>query len=170
MPLDELINRRDELMVLCADGLRETRHPYATVARLAFADLASLPGAEHLDDEALRKVLVSLRLALLVTDGSPPIAASPAARKGGSNARGSTPLASSGVFEAGLAAVRSLAKAEGSRLETNVHLVLPPIAKRMFSKAHKDAIQETLLDLEEQGGPGVTKIMRARGVAAVVVG
>eukprot|EP00929_Paragymnodinium_shiwhaense_P025831 TRINITY_DN15534_c0_g1_i3.p1 TRINITY_DN15534_c0_g1~~TRINITY_DN15534_c0_g1_i3.p1 ORF type:complete len:441 (-),score=45.34 TRINITY_DN15534_c0_g1_i3:440-1720(-) len=39
IPTAELLDRRDELLIVCAEGLRESRHPYATVARLAFAGL-----------------------------------------------------------------------------------------------------------------------------------
>jgi len=56
---------REELLALSADGLREQRHPYCTIARLAFADLAGLEGSPHLSDQALRSVMSSLRAALL---------------------------------------------------------------------------------------------------------
>lgn len=150
---EEVCNRRDTLIVLCAGGLCETRHPYATVARLAFGDLALWEGCPALGDEALRRVMAHLRMALLTEPNSAGASRSP----GGS--------ASSSVFSSALLALRQLVSVEGERLVSHLHLVLPPIGKRMFSKAYREPIQETLRDLETFGGPEAAKAMRMRGVA-----
>lgn len=153
IPTEELFHRRDALIALCAEGLREMRHPYSTVARLAFADLACLEGCQPLAEEALHRVVSGVRLALLaeVPTG--------AAKVGSSSAATS-------IFETALRAVGQVARAEGPRLVPHLHLILPPIGKRMFGKTHKELIQETLREIECNCGPEATKAMRARGVTA----
>eukprot|EP00927_Polykrikos_kofoidii_P017936 TRINITY_DN18235_c0_g1_i1.p1 TRINITY_DN18235_c0_g1~~TRINITY_DN18235_c0_g1_i1.p1 ORF type:complete len:541 (-),score=74.84 TRINITY_DN18235_c0_g1_i1:160-1569(-) len=168
--LEELTRRREELLLICAEGLRETRHPYATVARLAFTDLIGLAAVEQpLSEDANRRILTSLRLALLHDDapapaGMPPSPVPKAGAKATRGGAGGGAGGSDSVFEGALTALRQLARAEGPRLAPNIHLVLPPIAKRMHTKANKDAIRETLEELESFGGPSVVKSMRSRGV------
>jgi hypothetical protein len=154
VPIEEVVQRRAALLPLCAEGLRETRHPHATVARLAFRDLASLDNAEPLDEEAMRRVMTGLRLALLAEGtGAPPASRSP--QQGGGSAT---------IFESALAAVRQIAVAEGTRLVPHLHLILPPIGKKMFSKLHRESIQDTLRTLEHYGGQEAANVMRHRGV------
>lgn len=149
-PVGELCARRDHLLSLCADGLRETKHPFATIARLAFSDLLRLEGAGPISDDSLRSIMTSLRAALM------------AANVPGDVADGSS------TFGVGLVAVKQIAIAEGARLVPHVHVVLPPIGKRMFSKAHSEAIRETLRDLKLHGGPGVARVMNRSSVVAGV--
>lgn len=154
VPTTDLLARRGMLLALCAEGLRETRHPYATVARLAFADLAQLD-ADPLTDDELRRVMAAVRAALTAEHsaaGTPKMGAS----------------RSSGVFEAALMALRQIVQVEGVRLVPHLHLVIPPIGKHLFGKAHSEAIQATLRDLESFGGPDAAKAMRARGVSVGV--
>lgn len=152
--VDEMAMRRGALLALCADGLRETRHPHATVARLAFADLVALQSEDRLEDEDLRRVMAGLRLALMVEVPS----------SGGSRCPAGTTAA--GVFERALIALGQVAAAEGPRIVPHLHLVLPPIGKKMFLKAHREAVQESLRTLEHHGGPEAMKVMRRRGVLA----
>lgn len=148
----DLADRRGSLLALCAEGLCETRHPYLTVARLAFADLAALTeSSPPLDGETLRRVMGSLRKALLVPGPTE------------TNNRASRNLM---PFTAAITALRQLVKAEGSRLAPHLHVVLPPIGKRMFSRHDRDAVQDVLHDFAEHGGPEAEKIMLARGVVA----
>lgn len=152
--MEEVCNRRDALIVLCAGGLCETRHPYATVARLAFGDLAALEDVPPVGDEALRRLMAHLRAALLVE----PTVAGATRSPGGATA--------SSVFSSALLALRQIAAVERERLVQHLHLVLPPIAKRMFSKGHRELIQEALRDLERYGGPEAAKTIRNRGLTA----
>jgi len=154
IPVEEVLERRAALLPLCADGLRETRHPHATVARLAFRDLASLDNAEPLEDEAMRRVMAGLRLALLTEGGGAP-AASRSPQQGGSSAT---------IFESALAAVRQIAVAERARIVPHLHLILPPIGKKMFSKLHRESVQDTLRTIEHYGGQEAASVMRHRGV------
>merc|ERR1712232_1191607 len=98
-----MASRRGALLELCANGLRETRHPYATVARLAFTDLVTMQGAEPLEEEQLKRVVEGLRLALAVETATGAGPRSPAA-------------STSSVFEPSLTALRQVAAAEGPRL------------------------------------------------------
>jgi len=152
--VDEMAMRRGALLALCADGLRETRHPHATVARLAFADLVALQSEDRLEDEDLRRVMAGLRLALMVEVPG----------NGGSRCAAGTTAAS--VFERALIALGQVVAAEGPRIVPHLHLVLPPIGKKMFLKAHREAVQESLRTLEHHGGPEAVKVMRRRGVLA----
>lgn len=152
---EELVSRRDGLIVLCAEGLSETRHPYATLSRLAFADLASLDGAPPLDDEALRRTMAALRLALLA---EPQVAASPVATRPGQRP--------ADVFQGALLALKQLAKAEGPQLAPLLQMVLPPVGKRMHQRAYREPVQELIRDLNRYGGPEVAKVLRSRGFVA----
>lgn len=160
--VDEVARRRDDLIALCADGLREVQHPYATVARLAFAELADLGSSlvSPLLDETVRRVMASVRLALSQAESSVGATSSRAA-----GANGVLPR-TTGVFDCALAALRQFARVEGARLVPHMHMVLPPIGKQIFSKVHREAIQETLRDLATYGGPEAEKAMVARGVVA----
>lgn len=154
---DEMATRRSSLLALCVEGLRETRHPHATVARLAFADLATLNTEGGLEEEDLRKVMAGLRLVLTVESSLNGRVVSPAAATSAST-----------VFERGLGALRLVVVAEGARIVPHLHLVLPPIGKKLFLKAHREVVQETLRALEQHGGPEALKVMRRRGVFAGV--
>lgn len=153
VPIEEVLQRRAALLPLCADGLRETRHPHATVARLAFRDLATLDNAEPLDDEVMRRVMAGLRLALLAE--GPGAAVASRSPQGGGSAT---------IFESALAAVRQIAVAEGERIVPHLHLILPPIGKKMFSKLHRESVQDTLRTIEHYGGREAASVMRHRGV------
>lgn len=166
---EEVLSRRDELLVLCADGLQETRHPYATVARLAFQDLAAMGGCTPVADEQLRRVMAALRSALVAGGGNEGSTAF-ATKKGAG-----TPLSSQqhvrvgavrggGVLEHALLAIQQLAEAEGTRLLRHLHLVLPPLGQRLLSGPQRDAALSTLQALATNGGPEAVKLMRNRGI------
>lgn len=141
------------MLGLCAEGLRESRHPHATVARLAFADLAALEGCNPISEEALRRVMAGLRLALVAETSQ----ASRASPKIGATRDG-------GIFESALSALRQMASAEGPRLVPHLHLVLPPIGQRLFSRSHREVIQDVLREVAARGGPEAMKVMRTRGI------
>lgn len=152
-PHEEICLRRAKLLEICAEGLRETQHPYATIARLAFTDLIALVGCDVLAEETLRRIMASLRDAL--TSSSEVT----------SSSKGTAPRIK-GVFENGLLALQQLAAVEGPRLLPYLHLVLPPLGKRIFSRGHREKIQETVQVLEKFGGADATKALRARGLFA----
>jgi len=158
---DEMRARRSTLLALCADGLRETRHPCATIVRLAFADLVALETEGGLEEEDLRKVMAGLRLALNVETSS-------SCGGGGGVRSTAAATANVAVFSNALDALRQVVAVEGPRIVPHLHLVLPPIGKKMFPKIHREVVQETLRTLERHGGPEAVKVMRRRGVFAGV--
>lgn len=143
VPSDELQLRRKELMPLFADGLRERRHPYATLARLAFGSLAQLSGAAELPSSSMRGVMTGLRQALM-TSGS------------------------EDVCFAAMAALQELAQAEGEGIAQHLVLVLPALGRHLFSGSarRRDAAKELVRSLGNLGGPDAQKAIRARGIAA----
>lgn len=152
-PLDQLRQRREELLALCAEGLRETQHPYAFIARLAFADLAAMPECDQLHDETLRRVVVSMRTALM--SEPTPQKQKPLHHQG---------CGGGGPFRSTLLALRVLAATEGPRLAPHLHMVLPPIGKLFHSRAYREPVQEALLDIEQLCGPEAAKAMRSKGL------
>jgi len=147
---EDLDSRRGSLLALCAEGLCEARHPHLTVARLAFAELAALhENSSPLDADTLRRVMGNLRKALFLPGSSER-----------NNRTGNHVM----PFDAAIMALRQLVKAEGSRLVPHLHVVLPPIGKRMFCRHDRAAVQDALQDLAEYGGPEAEKVMLARGV------
>jgi len=139
----ELVDRRAALMPLCAQGLRETRHPYATLARLAFESLAALPGVTALPSASLRETMVALRSAL-------------------------QPGESEEVASVAMLALHQVAEAEEERLVPHLTLVLPALGRRLFSKNAKErgAVKELLRHFADRCGEEAKKAMRARGCAA----
>lgn len=160
--VEEVVRRRGDLLVLCAEGLRQAQHPYSTLARLAFADLAARRGCEALSEGEIKSTMAHLRCALLAGGDAP----AGAARAIGGGASGG---GKDDIFVGALAALRQLVCAEGAALAASVHLVLPAIAKRMHAKAHKQRIHEALVDLEDHGGPEVARLLRSRGLVAAAV-
>ncbi|CAK0854856.1 unnamed protein product [Prorocentrum cordatum] len=154
---EEVRSRREELLVLSADGLREIRHPYSTVARLAFADLAGLAGCPPLSEQALRSIVGSMRLALQVEQPS-------SARSAPSPKRGLGAPRDRGVFEGALAALLLLARSEGPGLVPFLHVVIPPIGKRLLLRGHREPTLDVLRELASVCGPGAEAVMRSRGV------
>lgn len=140
--MEQLSPCRDELVTLCVKGLRETKHPYSTIAYLAAVSLLEMP-ADGLSDETLREVMQGLRQALTACP-----AAGPQTRN----------------FDRTLEVLKVLARAEGQRLAPHVHLVVPPLTKRMLSKGNKPGIQEVVRELVSSGGQPVAQILRKRGV------
>merc|ERR1712066_9492 len=103
-----------------------------------------MTGAPSLSDESLRQIMAGLRLALLTESKVTQRESSP--RIGAPQGTQET-----GVFERALQALQQLAKAETSRIAPHLHLVLPPLGKRMFLKAYRDRVQDVLKELSTYG-------------------
>jgi len=140
---EELQLRRNDLMPLFAEGLREKRHPYATLARLAFGSLAQHPGAAKLPGTSMRQVMTGLRQALTSCGGED-------------------------VSSAAMAALQELAQAEGEGIATHIVLVLPALGRHLDSGSarQKNAAKELIRSLGNLGGPDAKKAIRARSTAA----
>lgn len=150
VPLAELHTCRDGLLILCVKGLRETKHPYCTIAHLAAVDLLSLSECQGLHDETLRDVMLGLRAAL--TAPPAPAPAAPGAPR------------SDRTLEHALEVLRLLARAEGERLAPHVHHIAPPLSKHLLSKLYRGAVQEAVQELAMHGGEAVAQVMRKRGI------
>lgn len=155
LPVDQLRQRREELLSLCAEGLRETQHPYALIARLAFADLAAMTACDQLHEETLRRVVASMRTALMSEPTAPQKQQKPVPQQGSGGG---------GPARSALVALRVLAAAEGPRLAPHLHMVLPPIGKFFHSRAYRELAQEAILDMEQLCGPEAMQAMRSRGL------
>eukprot|EP00933_Yihiella_yeosuensis_P053555 TRINITY_DN51808_c0_g1_i1.p1 TRINITY_DN51808_c0_g1~~TRINITY_DN51808_c0_g1_i1.p1 ORF type:complete len:390 (+),score=73.47 TRINITY_DN51808_c0_g1_i1:84-1253(+) len=161
IPIEEVCSQRKVLMPIFANGLRESQHPYASLARLAFKCLAELPGVEPLPSSSQREVMAALRLALSQPSREKRTPSVPSA----SRSSGHTP---DDVFFAALAALKQVAEAEGSHLVPHLGLVLPALGKRLFSRnaCERDAVKDVLQQLANKGGPEAVKAIWARGVGA----
>lgn len=121
----EMLHGYDPLLVLCAEGLRETLHPQSFIARQAFADLLAAAGARAKVEPLLHRIIPPIRMALMSSDVT--------------------------VVTAGLAAVRQLvACVDGSVLVHHMTPLLVPINKHCGSKQAqlRDDAQQTLLALD----------------------
>lgn len=159
VPLEELRTSRDELLSLCVKGLRETKHPYCTIAHLAAVDLLSLPECDGLFDETIRDVMLGLRAALTAppSTGAPSTPSAqkpppPGAPRGG------------GTLARALEVLQLLARAEGPRLAQHIHHVAPPLGKHLLAKPHRGAVQDVVRELATHGGEEVAQVMRKRGI------
>lgn len=116
----------DPVLVTLAEGLKETVHPYAFVARTGFKELLEVPGCSNKVVPLLPKLAVAIRGALGHSDSS--------------------------VVSAGLDAVAQLSEVTGPALNPHLSKLLVPVSKHMTEKKHKDKVVETLHILENNGG------------------
>jgi len=140
VPDEELQSRRQVLLPLFADGICETRHPYATLASLAFKSLASLSGAEPLSSSSIRAVMVCLRRGIMQQE----------------------------TAASAMQALKQVAQAEGDHIAPHLGLVLPALGKRLFSRIARDreGAKDLLRHIARHGGEDAKKVMRDRGVSA----
>ena len=120
------------LLVTFAEGLREVEHPYTFLARAGFADLLRTSRGA---DEAVRllpELIGPLRSALSDRGGD-----------------------SRDIFLAALDAIRALSDAVGAELNGYLSALVVQVAKKLFDpdRAVADAVQATLVHLDERGGP-----------------
>lgn len=126
----------DPILITCFEGLVETNHPYSFIAKQASKELLESPGASDKVIPLLPRLITPLRMAL-------------------SNANAN-------VFEAALGTLKSLSDASGDALNEHVNGLIGALLKRMNDKKFKDNILATLHTLEENGGPSVVKIIKAK--------
>lgn len=116
----------DPVLITLAEGLKETVHPYAFVARNGFKELLEVPGCGERVVPLLPKITVAIRGALGHSDPS--------------------------VVSAGLEAVAQLSEVVGPALNPHLNKLLVPVAKHMADKKHKEKVVDTLHILENNGG------------------
>jgi len=126
----------DPLLVTCFEGLIETTHPFNFIAREASMDLLSSNGAGDKVFPLLTKLINPLRAALGSSDN--------------------------GVFEGGLAILKMLSDLVGDALNEHLNGLLGNLIRKMNNKKYKEIVIDTLHSIEENGGPGVGKLIKQK--------
>jgi len=126
----------DPTLVLLAEGIRETVHPYSFVARVGFQQLLQVYNARQLVLPVLNKLIPPLRTALSATDDS--------------------------VFLAGLAATVQLSAVAGPALNPHLKVLLTSVSRHMMNRKHREQITTSLQELEQNGGQECVSIIKSR--------
>ena len=121
----------NEFLVLFAEGIRETKHPYVFVARQAFKEILECPEAGQKARPVIGKLIVPFRKALMSKDTS--------------------------VFLAGLEAVQQLSNVVGAALNEHLSILVVQINKKSFNPKFKTVVSELLSTLHENGGDEVSR-------------
>ena len=126
-----------DLLVLFAEGIREVKHPYVTVARKAFEEMLSLDDAsDKIDEELVKAVIMPIRKALTSKADD--------------------------VFTAGVNAVMLLSRVVGAKLNRFLTIIVTQISRKAFVPKFKDVVSEALSTLGEEGGADAVKIIRKK--------
>jgi hypothetical protein len=134
VPLEEL--DYDPLLILAAEGIRETTHPYVVVARTAFQEMCQAEGASEKIQPLVGKLITPIRMALTSTEP--------------------------GVFEYSLDAIQLLVTVVGDAISEHLNVLLIPINKKCFDKQYSTKIHSLLNHIEECAGPQVVKLIKAK--------
>lgn len=126
----------DPLLITLAEGLKETVHPYAFVARNGFKELLETPNAGAKVNLLLPQVTMGVRGAL-----------------------GHSDIA---VFEGGLDAMVQLSNVVGPQLNPHLNKLLVPIAKPMMDKKCREKVVDSLHALEENGGRECLPLIKSK--------
>lgn len=125
----------DPLLVTIAEGLKETDHPYVTLARLAWKDMMEAPDASEKIVPLVGKLVAPLRVALLAKDE---------------------------VFKATCQAIQLLSATIGPFLNECIIQFVGQIGKKSFDRSLKPIVEETLQCLEENGGPEACALIQSK--------
>jgi len=128
--------RASALLLLVADGLRETQHPHAFVAREAFATLLAEPGAGTLAAGTLSQLSAPLRAALSAAEA--------------------------GVLAAACLAVEQLAVCVGAPLLSILSSIVVPLGKLLDSPGQRPAARAALAAIVQSCGPAALPLLRAK--------
>ncbi|GBG30543.1 PACRG-like protein [Hondaea fermentalgiana] len=126
----------DPLLVTISEGLRETKHPYVFVAQAAFKEMLEAPGAAAKATPLVAQIVRNLRACMLSK--------------------------AEGPFGAALAAIRQLSDCVKDALTPHMGALLIQINKKSFERKYKDAIFDTLVALDANGGPAAAKLIKAK--------
>ena len=124
------------LLVHVAEGLAETTHPYVFVARYAFKELLEAEGGAVKATPLVRELIQPLRRALASKDAD--------------------------VAMHALEAVRQVSAAVGTALTPYLKDLVTAVARRAFKAKFRDAVQDTLQELEANGGEGAGAIIKKK--------
>eukprot|EP00744_Colponema_vietnamica_P019088 GILI01026987.1.p1 GENE.GILI01026987.1~~GILI01026987.1.p1 ORF type:complete len:304 (+),score=35.29 GILI01026987.1:32-913(+) len=150
-----------DLLIVCADGLIETDHPYVVMAPMMFQELC-LRSEKCLDlfsPQVVETVAGHIRTALMVS-GS---ATASTAVKTASSSGGAGSGVGSTMFEGALKALAVFLECTGNLMLPYLAKYIIPVLARSFSdKGKKEAVAEVLRLVEQQCGPEATKIIKAK--------
>ena len=148
-----------DLLVVCADGLVETEHPYAVMAPMMFLELClrSQGCAEMFSAEVLSLVCAHIRAA--ISQGLLP----PAAASGKPPTIGKQSTVNS-VLNNALGALEVLLQQAGVTVLPHLAKIIPVLARPFGSsdKALKERVGKTLMAMEDACGSDVTKMIKAK--------
>lgn len=126
----------DPVVVIFAQGLVETRHPYHFVARQGLKDLLTAAGAGEKTTPLVSKMIAPIRSTLVSSDPE--------------------------VYQAGIAALCALSNAVGAALNPHVKMLLGQLAKNVSKASFRDQVTDVLNILEENGGNPCYKLIKAK--------
>ena len=126
----------DPYLVICAEGLCETEHPYAFASRACFQALIQSENGGQRARPLVAQIVPNLRAALLSPDKS--------------------------VFAGALAAVIQLSAAVGDALNPHIHALVVQMNKRSSDRELAPTILKAMQALEENGGPESLPAIKAK--------
>ena len=124
-----------DLLVVCADGLSETQHPYTLLAPMMFHELLlRAEGCLQMLAPVIEPVSTNIRKAMMSKE----------------------------TFGPALQALAALLQHSGDLLAPQLNKIVPMLARCAKEKAHKDNIYAVLRLIEEQCGPDATKLIKSK--------
>jgi hypothetical protein len=126
----------DPLLVICAEGLCETEHPYAFASRACFGELLASENGGAKAAPLLARVVPSLRAALVSPNKK--------------------------VFAGGLDAVIQLSEAVGDELNPHIDKLVVQMNKRSSDRELAPTILKAMQTLEENGGPEALPVIKGK--------
>ena len=124
-----------DLLIVCADGLAETEHPYVVLAPMMFHELVTrAEGCLELFVGIVEAVALHLRKALLVPE----------------------------AFDRALSALTFFIQSTGNLMYPHLAKIVPCLTRAFGDKRRKDAVADCLAAMEAQCGPEAMKIIKAK--------
>ncbi|CAF1646767.1 unnamed protein product [Adineta ricciae] len=126
----------DPLLVLLAEGLRETDHPLPFISRQGFTELMASPNAPPKVIPILPNLINPIKLALSSDNDE--------------------------IFEGALNALTQLSIVVKDELDKYLKTYLSILAKRMSNRKFRDMVTNSLNTFEENGGKDVLVIIKSK--------
>jgi hypothetical protein len=124
-----------DLLVVCADGLREEVHPYTIMAPMMFGELVERSeGVASMFEPVIDNVVNALRQAMLADS----------------------------AFGAALKAIDQLIPAAAEVLVPHYQKLIPAMVRKAKDKKHRDNVLATLNMMESVGGKAVTAFIKSK--------
>ncbi|XP_072920068.1 PACRG-like protein [Hemitrygon akajei] len=126
----------DPILIILAEGLRETKHPYTFVTKEGFKELLEVEDAAEKAIPLVPKVIPKLKAALAHSDIE--------------------------VFERGLHGLVQLSAVVGPAVNDHLKHLLTSLSKRLMDKNLKQLITDALQRLEQHGGKDCLVIIKSK--------